>query len=50
MLKEKRIQDVYGHVELYVDDEPKGKSTAAIVNYMVAGSNEHTFQGLRQRC
>lgn len=43
ILKEKRGQDAYGHVELFVDDEPKGRRTAAIVNYMAAGLNEHPF-------
>lgn len=43
ILKETRGQDAYGYVELFVDDEPKGKRTAAIVNYMAAGLNEHPF-------
>lgn len=43
ILKEKRGQDAYGYVELYVDDEAKGKRTAAIVNYMPAGFKEHPF-------
>ncbi|MBO4918323.1 MAG: hypothetical protein J5374_10645 [Bacteroidales bacterium] len=43
MLKEKRGQDAYGFVELFVDDEPKGRRTAAIVNYLAAGFNEHPF-------
>ena len=43
ILKEKRGQDAYGYVELFVDDEPKGRRTAAIVNYMAAGFNEHPF-------
>lgn len=41
ILKNKMGQDAYGHVELFVDDGPKGKRTAAIVNYMAAGLNEH---------
>ena len=41
ILKEKQGQDAYGYVELFVDDCPKGKRTAAIVNYMAAGLNEH---------
>lgn len=43
ILKEIRGQDSYGHVELFVDDEPKGKRTAAIVNYLPAVLNEHPF-------
>lgn len=43
ILKEKRGQDSYGYVELYVDDEAKDKRTAAIVNYMPAGFKEHPF-------
>lgn len=43
ILKEESGQDAYGYVELFVDDEPKGRRTAAIVNYMVAGLNEHPF-------
>lgn len=41
ILKEKRGQDAYGHVELFVDDKPKGKRKAAIVNYLPVGFNEH---------
>ena len=43
ILKEKSGQDAYGYVELFVDDEPKGRRTAAIVNYMASGFNEHPF-------
>lgn len=43
ILKEKRGQDAYGHVELFINDEPKGKRTAAIVNYLPVGFNEHPF-------
>ena len=42
-LKEKRGQDAYGHVEMFIDDEVKGKRTAAIVNYLPAGFKEHPF-------
>lgn len=41
ILKEKKGQDAYGYVELFVDDGSKGKRTAAIVNYMAACLNEH---------
>jgi len=43
ILKEKRGQDAYGYVELFVDDEPKGKRTAAIVYYLPEGFNEHPY-------
>lgn len=34
-------QAAYGYVEVYQNDEPKGKRTAAIVYYMPEGLNEH---------
>ena len=43
VLREKKGQDAYGHVELFIDDEPKGNRTAAIVNYLPAVFNEHPF-------
>ena len=42
-LKEKRGQDAYGYVELFVDEAPKGQRTAAIVYYLPAGFNEHPY-------
>ena len=42
ILIQKKGQKEYGFVELFVTDgEPMGKRTAAIVNYMAAGLNEH---------
>lgn len=34
-------QAAYGYVEVYQNDEPKGKRSAAIVYYMPEGFNEH---------
>ncbi len=42
-LIEKRGQDAIGHVELFIDDESKGRRTAAIVNYLPVGFKEHPF-------
>lgn len=43
-LIQKKGQKEYGFVELFVSDgQPKGMRTAAIVNYMAAGLNEHPF-------
>lgn len=44
ILKEERGQKEFGYVELFVTDgETIGKRTAAIVNYMPEGFNEHPF-------
>ncbi len=43
ILKEKRGQDAIGYVELFVDDESKGRRTAAIVYYLPAVFKEHPF-------
>ena len=43
ILKQKGGAEHKGYVELFVDDTPKGKRTAAIVNYMPAGLKEHPF-------
>lgn len=43
ILKEKGGAEHKGFVEMFVDDALKGKRTAAIVNYMAAGLNEHPF-------
>ena len=43
ILKEKKGQKAIGFVELYVNDEPMGSRTAAIVYYLPAGFKEHPF-------
>lgn len=43
ILKEKGGAEHKGYVELFVDDAPNGKRTAAIVNYLAASLNEHLF-------
>lgn len=43
ILKEKRGQDAFGYIELFVDDESKGRRTAAIVYYLPAVFKEHPF-------